>query len=162
MALEIERKFLVDTDDKPWKDNSSVSFIKQGYLCDDVKRSVRIRIADAHAFLTIKGESKGMTRNEFEYPIPIADAKQLLAMCLHSIIIKTRYTINIDGQTWEVDEFHQDNEGLIVAEVELASTEQEISLPDWIDVEVTHDTRFYNLALSQCPYKSWNKTKLTV
>jgi adenylate cyclase len=160
MALEIERKFLVKADTQSWMKLASASSIRQGYLCDDVKRSVRVRIADQSAFLTIKSQTEGMSRHEFEYAIPLDDAEHLLSMSVHSIIIKTRYTLNIDGLIWEIDEFHHDNKGLIVAEVELDHVEQQISLPEWIASEVTNDPRFYNLALCQNPYNLWVKTKL--
>jgi len=160
MALEIERKFLVKADSQSWVKLASASPIRQGYLCDDVKRSVRIRIAGQTAFLTIKGQSEGMTRHEFEYAIPLEDAEHLLTMCVHSIIIKTRYTLNIGGLIWEIDKFHHDNKGLIIAEVELDHVEQHIPLPEWIDSEVTDDPRFYNLALCQHPFNLWVKTKL--
>lgn len=157
MALEIERKFRVKANSQSWRNHATAASIRQGYLCDDIKRSVRVRINDQTAFLTIKGQSKGMSRHEYEYAIPLDDAEQLLAMCVHSIIIKTRYTLNIDGLIWEIDQFHHDNTGLIIAEVELDHVEQQVSLPDWIESEVTDDPRFYNLALCQHPYNLWVK-----
>lgn len=159
MAIEIERKFLVNTSQSSWKKHASAYSIRQGYISDDIKRSVRIRIANQTAFLTIKGKSEGMVRDEFEYPIPLDDAEQLLTMCVHSIIVKTRYKLDVAGILWEIDEFHQDNEGLIVAEVELNHIDQQIELPDWIGKEVTNDPRFYNLALCQSPYRLWLKTE---
>lgn len=160
MAVEIERKFLVKTNNQSWKKHASISSIRQAYLSDDTKRSVRIRIADQTAYLTIKGPSAGMTRQEFEYNIPLDDAEQLLKMCIHTIIVKTRYTIDIDGLIWEIDEFHHDNKGLIIAEVELDHIEQDVPLPDWIQTEVTDDSRYYNLALCQHPFTLWFRTGL--
>jgi adenylate cyclase len=157
MALEIERKFLVKANSKSWLKHATPSYIRQGYLCDDVRRSVRVRINEKAAFLTIKGQTVGMSRHEYEYAIPVDDAEKLLAMCVHSIIVKTRHTLNIDGLIWEVDEFHHDNKGLIIAEVELDHVEQHVSLPEWIASEVTDDPRFYNLALCQHPYNIWVK-----
>jgi adenylate cyclase len=157
MALEIERKFLVKANSNSWMKHASASNIRQGYLCDDIRRSVRVRINDQEAFLTIKGQSKGMSRHEYEYDIPLDDAEQLLAMCVHSIIVKTRYTLNIDGLIWDIDEFHHDNKGLIIAEVELDDVAQQVSFPEWIASEVTDDPRFYNLALCQHPYNIWAK-----
>lgn len=157
MALEIERKFLVKANNQSWMKHASATYIRQGYLCDDIRRSVRVRINDQAAFLTIKGQTIGMSRHEYEYSIPLEDAEQLLAMCVHSIIVKTRYTLNIDGQIWEIDVFHHDNKGLIIAEVELDHLEQPVTLPDWIASEVTDDPRFYNLALCQHPYNIWVK-----
>lgn len=157
MALEIERKFLVKANSPSWKKHAAASYIKQGYLCDDVRRSVRVRINEQAAFLTIKGQTVGMSRHEYEYAIPLDDAEQLLAMCVHSIIVKTRYTLTIDGLIWEIDEFHHDNKGLIIAEVELDHVEQQITLPEWIEREVTDDSRYYNLALCQHPYNIWIK-----
>jgi adenylate cyclase len=157
MALEIERKFLVKANSHSWMKDASASNIRQGYLCDDVRRSVRVRINEQSALLTIKGQTVGMSRHEYEYAIPVDDAEKLLAMCVHSIIVKTRYTLNIDGLIWEVDEFHHDNKGLIIAEVELDYVDQHVSLPEWIDSEVTDDPRFYNLALCQHPYNIWVK-----
>tara|TARA_R110001606_G_scaffold395664_2_gene568404 strand:+ start:19036 stop:19521 length:486 start_codon:yes stop_codon:yes gene_type:complete len=160
MALEIERKFLVKKDRQSWKKHAIASSIRQGYLCDDIKRSVRVRITDKAAFLTIKGPSVGMSRHEFEYAIPLDDAAQLLTMCVHTIIVKTRYTLNIDGLIWEIDEFHHDNKGLIIAEVELDDVAQHVPFPEWIETEVTDEPRFYNLALCQHPYNLWLKTEL--
>tara|TARA_R110002049_G_scaffold296865_2_gene485321 strand:- start:1416 stop:1904 length:489 start_codon:yes stop_codon:yes gene_type:complete len=160
MALEIERKFLVKANSKPWLKDATASHIRQGYLCDDVRRSVRIRITNQEAFLTIKGQSNGMSRHEYEYAIPLDDAEKLLPMCVHSIIVKTRYTLGIDGLIWEIDEFQHDNKGLIIAEVELDHVEQKITLPEWITTEVTDDPRFYNLSLCQHPFSLWVKTKL--
>jgi adenylate cyclase len=157
MALDIERKCLVKANSHSWMKDASASNIRQGYLCDDVRRSVRVRINEQSALLTIKGQTVGMSRHEYEYAIPVDDAEKLLAMCVHSIIVKTRYTLNIDGLIWEVDEFHHDNKGLIIAEVELDYVDQHVSLPEWIDSEVTDDPRFYNLALCQHPYNIWVK-----
>lgn len=153
MAKEIERKFLVANDD--WRNKAEGETFKQGYLSTSAERSVRIRIKSDSAFLTIKGETKGFTRNEFEYAIPLDDAEQLLNMCLQPVINKIRYTINHDGNTWEIDEFFGENKGLILAELELESEDETFSKPSWTGKEVTGDPRYYNASLVQNPFSKW-------
>jgi adenylate cyclase len=143
MATEIERKFLV-RDDR-WRGLGQAHRIRQGYLCRDPARVVRVRIDDDAAFLTVKGASVGPARAEFEYAILRADAEQMLAhLCLPPLIEKTRHDIAIAGLTWEVDEFHHPNPGLVLAEVELPSTDYPVTLPDWIGAEVTGQPQYYN------------------
>jgi CYTH domain-containing protein len=157
MAIEIERKFLIKKDlwQQVAKDKSS--YIKQGYLTTDPNLTIRVRLRDQQAFLTIKGKTKGASRPEYEYEIPKADASELLDNFSTNSIEKTRYEITDDGNLWEVDQFRGDNEGLIVAEIELQDENQKFSLPPWIDIEVTSDARYYNSNLVQNPYKHWTK-----
>jgi len=152
MALEIERKFLVRGDG--WRAGRR-SYLCQGYLNRDQRRTVRVRIAGESAWLTIKGETSGATRAEFEYPIPVADARQLLPLCEPALIEKHRYVLQHRGFTWEVDEFLGQNQGLVVAEIELASADQAFERPDWVGVEVTEDARYYNSNLSRHPFRNW-------
>lgn len=154
MATEIERKFLVVDDD--WRKGPGIEY-RQGYLNRDKERTVRVRIAGDKAFLTIKGISIGASRAEFEYAIPLADAAQLLLICDGPLIEKTRYIVQHAGMTWEVDEFHGANDGLIVAEIELQSENQTFEKPAWVGREVTDDKRYYNSNLSIQPYANWTK-----
>ena len=152
MALEIERKFLVTG--AQWR-RPDAQRLSQGYLSRDKQRTVRVRIAGEQAFLTIKGETRGATRAEFEYEIPVADAGQLLAMCEGPLVEKLRHVLVHAGHTWEVDEFLGDNQGLVVAEIELASEQAPFDKPDWLGREVTDDPRYYNSNLAAKPYRSW-------
>jgi len=150
---ETERKFLVDQN--KWKPKTEAKFIKQGYLTDDPKRSVRIRIYGEKAFLTIKGETKGITRDEFEYEIPVNDAKALMKMRVTEPIEKKRYKENVNGWEWEIDVFEGKNKGLVMAEIELDDESQKFDLPYWVRDEVTGDKRYFNLWLSKNPFVSW-------
>ena len=153
VAVEIERKFLVQGDG--WRQGASGVRYVQGYLNRDKARTVRVRIAGTQGFLTIKGESVGATRAEFEYPIPLDDAQALLALCEGPCIDKTRYCIPLDGMVWEVDVFAGDNAGLVVAEIELPSEDAPFTRPCWLGAEVTHDARYFNSNLSRYPYGRW-------
>lgn len=153
MAAEIERKFLVTGD--AWLAGSEGIRISQGYLSQDPERTVRVRSAGAQAWLTIKGRNEGITRAEFEYEIPPADASELLALCLPSVIDKTRHRIFHAGHLWEVDVFHGENAGLVVAEVELADEADTPELPPWIGAEVSADPRYFNSCLASFPYSQW-------
>lgn len=154
MALEIERKFLVIDD--AWRQQAIGKDYRQGYLTVDPERTVRVRIAGDRGFLTVKGKSQGMSRSEFEYPIPLKEASQLLdQLCLKPLIEKKRYTVEYGGHTWEIDEFSGDNTGLIMAEVELAACDEQVELPPWVGEEVTNDNRYYNASLSRNPYRTW-------
>jgi adenylate cyclase len=154
MATEIERKFLVIGD--LWRcDVTETQPIAQGYLNRDKERTVRIRINGEKAFMTVKGKSVGATRREWEHPIPVVDAKAMLALCDGPIISKVRRIVAHEGMTWEVDEFLGDNAGLIVAEIELETEEQQFSSPAWLGEEVTHDPRYFNSNLSTLPFRSW-------
>ncbi len=150
MATEIERKFLVS--DSSWDDGSEGTRMAQGYLSTDPGRSVRVRLAAEQAWITIKGRTAGISRPEFEYPIPAEDAQELLSMCLPEIIDKTRYRIPFGGHIWEVDVFHGANEGLVLAEVELAQESISPELPPWLGDEVSADFRFSNSSLSKQPF----------
>lgn len=152
VALEIERKFLVTG--TAWR-RPDAQRLSQGYLSRDKQRTVRVRIAGTQALLTIKGETRGATRVEFEYEIPLADAEQLLAMCEGPLVEKLRHRVVHAGHTWEVDEFLGDNGGLVVAEIELASERASFDKPDWVGREVTDDPRYYNSNLAVMPYRSW-------
>lgn len=152
MAVEIERKFLVVGD--AWRDAPPV-FYSQGYLNRDKARTVRVRIAGEEAFLTIKGISEGARRAEFEYPIPLWDARELLALCEQPLIEKYRRKILHEGFVWEVDEFVGENAGLVVAEIELPAEDTEFALPDWVGQEVTEDARYFNSSLSKSPFSAW-------
>ena len=153
MASEIERKFLVTGDS--WNDGSPGIRIAQGYLSLDPDRCVRVRLAGDEAWLTIKGRTEGITRAEFEYPIPPKDARDLLEMCLPSIIDKTRHRIPFAGHLWEVDVFHGSNDGLVLAEVELTDESAAPELPPWVGAEVSADARYYNASLATRPFGAW-------
>lgn len=153
MGSEIERKFLVRG--SGWKQGAIGQPYRQGYLSTDPLRTVRVRIAGKQAYLTIKGQSQGITRPEFEYAIPPADALQLLAMCLWPLIEKTRYRVEHGTHVWEIDEFAGENSGLVVAEVELQSPHEAIELPDWVGEEVSDDPRYLNANLVKKPFSRW-------
>jgi CYTH domain-containing protein len=152
MAIEIEHKFLVTSND--WRINEPVQ-IRQGYLNRDPDRTVRVRTAGNQAWITVKGRTTGSVRSEFEYPIPLNDADALLLLCERPLLEKRRYHFEHDGRTWEVDEFLGENEGLVVAEIELDTPDAEFSMPSWIGVEVTHDSRYFNSNLSVNPFTTW-------
>ena len=157
MATEIEHKYLVKTE--LWNKvtpGKSVQ-IKQAYLLTDPDKTVRIRTAGEKGFVTIKGRTKGASRLEFEYEIPLADANELLNKFCTNIINKTRYYVKYENKTWEVDVFEGSNAGLIVAEIELESTDQSFKKPDWVREEVTSDFRYFNSALIENPFKNWTK-----
>ena len=154
MAKEIERKFLVDT--KLWRPQGRGLLYRQGYLSSIKERVVRVRIAGGRGFLTIKGTTTGLTRLEFEYPIPVEDAAQLLdELCERPLIEKTRHRETFGGRAWEIDVFHGDNDGLVIAEVEIADTAERIALPPWAGAEVSSDPRYFNNNLVAHPYKGW-------
>lgn len=152
MAIEIERKFLLTNDN--WREQISQSTrIAQGYLATDP--TVRVRVKGNAGFLTIKGKSTdGISRAEFEYPIPAADALELLKLC-PNVLDKTRHLVEYAGFVWEIDEFHGENAGLIVAEIELPAVDTAFEKPDWVGTEVTGDVRYYNSMLSRIPYLKW-------
>ena len=154
MAREIERKFLVTADS--YRELAQGTHYRQGYLNSQKERVVRIRTIDDQGFITVKGITKGATRLEYEYEISVSDANEMLnELCEQPIIEKHRYKIPMDGFVWEIDEFHGENEGLTVAEIELESEDQEYPKPDWIGEEVTGDARYYNSNLIANPYKNW-------
>lgn len=155
MAQEIERKFLVVGD--AWQQQVvSSTRIVQGYLAQTDVLTLRVRIRDDAAYLTIKGRSSGVARSEYEYPIPVADAEGLLAeMAQGPVIEKVRHVIPVDAHTWELDVFHGDNEGLVMAEVELSDAQESFTMPSWAGLEVSDDPRYYNASLSRNPFRQW-------
>jgi adenylate cyclase len=154
MGVEIERKFLLVGD--AWRKLGEPVLLRQGYLSSNPERVVRVRIEDNSGTMTIKGRSVGATRGEWEYPIPLADANELLdRLCEQPIIEKYRRRIPFAGNIWEVDEFLGANQGLMFAEVELDSEEQQFAKPDWIGAEVTDDPRYYNSNLIKHPFSTW-------
>lgn len=152
MAVEIERKFLVVG--QGWRSAQGL-LLRQGYLNRDKARTVRVRVAGAQGFLTIKGPTQGVERSEFEYAIPLEDANALLALCDGPLVEKTRHTQEVDGTVWEVDEFHGANAPLVLAEVELPHADAPFSRPPWLGREVSHDARYFNSCLAQHPYAGW-------
>lgn len=156
MHIEIERKYLVVGEFKHLAYQQKR--ITQAYLVSSPERTVRIRISDETAFITIKGRSlsnKGMSRMEWEKEIPYSEAKELLNLCLPGAIDKTRYLVKLGNHTVEVDEFYGDNQGLLMAEIELQHEDEQVKLPEWLGLEVTNDRRYYNGYLSQNPYSKW-------
>jgi len=154
MAREIERKFLLRNED--WRSLAPGRAYVQGYLAGNEECSVRVRIAENTGTLNIKSATTGAGRSEFEYEIPLMDARQILANLVRTPLIeKTRYIIEHKGFRWEIDEFHGKNQGLIVAEIELEHEDQAFIKPDWIGKEVTGDPRYYNANLARIPYSEW-------
>lgn len=154
MAKEIERKFLVQP--RKWSDLGPGLVIRQGYLSTSKQCSVRVRTYGDKAYVTIKSATSDITRDEYEYEIPLNDANEiLLSLCEHPPIEKMRYRIVFKGHTFEVDEFTGANRGLTVAEVELKDAKEPVDLPDWIDREVSGDPRYFNSNLSSKPFSTW-------
>lgn len=154
MGIEIERKYLVDT--KVWKPSTPGVSYMQGYLVTAPDRTIRVRIAGNKGFLTIKGRPSGLTRAEFEYEIPAGEAEELLrGFSLTPPVIKTRYKEKIGTHTWEIDVFSGENEGLVMAEIELSSEDEAFDIPSWAIKEVTQDPRYQNSLLAQKPFKHW-------
>lgn len=146
MAKEIERTFLVDDDS--YKEMAILTVhILQGYLNRDPERTVRVRILNDSAFLTVKGKTQGCERDEFEYEVPLEDGLQMMNLCYGRILNKTRYIVPFEGYTWEVDEYHGDLEGLVVTEVEMKSAKDKVTLPPFAGREVTGDPKYYNSQL---------------
>ena len=159
MPTEIERKYLINFEEIDLPEKGV--FIKQGFIpvSSETKTIVRVRIKGSEAFLTIKGENIGPTRLEFEYQIPFDDAEEMLAnLCSKPLIEKTRFELNIEGHCWAVDVFHGENNGLLIAEIELSEEGEEYVLPTWIAKEVTDDPRYYNSNLLEHPYNLWDTT----
>ena len=155
MPIEIERKFLVQQALLPNLPEGEQ--IIQGYIATVDRTTVRVRLNGERAWLTLKGKTTGISRSEFEYPIPAADARKILAeLCSGGVVEKIRYRIPQDGLTWELDIFEGKNRGLIIAEIELSDEEQVFSRPAWLGEEVSHDPRYSNLALLHNPYQHWN------
>jgi adenylate cyclase len=156
MPREIERKFLVRGDE--WASGAEGTPYRQGYLSTDAGRTVRVRVAGGRAMITIKGPSAGAVRAEYEYDIPAADATEIIdTLCLSPVIVKDRHTVNYHGKKWVIDVFGGENEGLILAEIELASEDEPFDLPPWAGEEVTGDGRFSNASLVERPFRTWEK-----
>ena len=165
MGIEIERKFLVTSD--AWRSAAhKVIPMAQGYLNDLAmveggaqKASVRVRIEGDDAYLNLKSRERGHTRQEFNYPIPVDEARSLLALCVGGLIDKCRHYVNHEGHLWEIDEFLGDNAGLVVAEIELGHVDEIFVKPAWLGVEATHAQRYYNLALASRPWSHWDEVE---
>lgn len=156
MGKEIERKYLVKNED--WKKLAEGVYYKQGYLSTVKERTVRVRTVGEKGYLTIKGLTVGVSRSEFEYQIPAEEANQMLDnLCEKPIIEKLRAKVDYKGLTWEIDEFHGENEGLVVAEVEIQDENQVIELPVWVGEEVSGDPRYFNSNLIKNPFSKWEK-----
>ena len=154
MAIEIERKFLVK--EKPFSIAKRSLKINQGYIINEKSKVIRVREKGDDYFLTIKGNNIGISRLEYDFPISKEDAKELIFhFCKTTLIEKTRHYIEHKGHTWEVDEFHGKNNGLIVAEIELESEDEKFEITDWVGEEVTQDDRYYNMNLAIHPFTSW-------
>jgi CYTH domain-containing protein len=154
MGTEIERKFIVVGEG--WRPGTTGIRYRQGYLSTEIGATVRVRVGDERAFLTIKGPRVGIARPEFEYPLPLADAEYMLDyLCRRPLIEKMRYRVAHGGLIWEVDEFFAENEGLLIAEVELTSAGQTVALPEWVGPEVSEDPRYTNVYLVSHPYNTW-------
>jgi adenylate cyclase len=156
MALEIERKFLLRSDE--WRKKvTSRSLLRQGYLGASTRSSIRARIAGDSAWLNLKSKRSGLSRLEYEYPIPLSDADEILTqLCEGPLIEKYRHELPLGEHVWEIDEFLGDNAGLIVAEIELDDETETFERPIWLGEEVTHDVRYYNFNLASHPFKSWS------
>ena len=165
MGIEIERKFLVAGD--AWRTAAhAVVPMAQGYINDlgamdrgEQKASVRVRIQGDQAFLNLKSRELGRSRQEFDYPIPVEDARALLALCVGGVIDKRRHLVRHGAHLWEVDEFLGDNAGLVVAEIELDDVDEAFERPAWLGAEVTEQARYYNLALAAHPYREWTEAE---
>jgi adenylate cyclase len=155
MATEIERKFLVRDDSWHAGVTATLDF-RQGYLHSNPSIAVRVRSAGNEAFLTIKGAAEGISRREFEYAIPVADAEQMLEhLCRRPLIEKRRHLVPIGAHTWEIDVFYGANAGLVVAEIELGHPDEDFERPGWLGEEVSHDPRYYNARLNEHPFSQW-------
>lgn len=157
MGIEIERKFLVVDDS--WRDDvTSSARIVQGYLAQTDTATVRVRVKADQGFLTIKGRSVGITRREYEYPIPVADALAMIGdLAQAPVIDKVRHLVPVGSQVWEVDVFAAANAPLVLAEVELASADEDVQAPPWLGDEVSEDPRYFNVSLARQPYSTWGE-----
>ena len=158
MPLEIERKFLLKSD--AWRSHVRQSRqMSQGYLASGGNVSVRVRIAGDEAWLNIKAGGFVASRQEYEYPLPLDEARELLALAEGPLVEKTRHYVEQGALTWEIDEFHGENSGLVVAELELDSEDADFARPPWLGVEVTELRRYYNVCLVKHPYRAWNEAE---
>lgn len=156
MGREVERKFLVYND--KWRDSADSGVtVRQGYIAGSERASVRVRLSDDGAWINLKGATLGVERSEFEYPVPEADAREMLdTLCEWPLIEKTRYHVRHGAHVWEVDVFHGENEGLVVAEIELDAPDEAFERPPWIGREVSDQPRYYNVCLRQHPFSAWS------
>ena len=155
MPIEIERKFLVIKDIWNKVEKPIGEYYRQGYLLASPEKTIRVRLTPSSAYLTIKGKTSGTTRLEYEYEIPQAEAIEQLNIFAESELSKTRFKVFFEGKIWEVDEFHGDNEGLLIAEIELNSEDESFMKPEWVGEEVTGRNQYYNSNLTAHPFKSW-------
>lgn len=154
MGQEIERKFLVIGE--AWRDQAPGLLYRQGYIPTQGRATVRVRMAGEQGYITLKGPAVGLVRPEFEYPIPAADAQAMLnTLCQPPLVQKYRYRLPLGDVVWEVDEFLAENQGLVMAEVELNSPDQPITLPPWVGAEVSDDPRYFNANLARHPFSLW-------
>lgn len=154
MGIEIERKFLVNKEKWQRVEKGDGCNLSQGYISTEPEKTIRVRCNKEKGYITIKGLTVGARRNEFEYEIPLSDAKEIIGLFSVSMINKVRYKIMYKGKLWEVDEFEGSNQGLIMAEIELQSEDEKFDLPEWAEEEVTGDARYYNSSLSVRPLKN--------
>ncbi|NJM11681.1 MAG: CYTH domain-containing protein [Synechococcaceae cyanobacterium SM1_2_3] len=156
MGTEIEHKFLIC--DERWRSQVERSArMRQGYLTSNARCSARVRIADGYGFLNLKSGTIGIQRSEYEYPIPLAEAEEILdTLCEKPLLEKTRHYLHFGAHLWEIDEFSGDNAGLIVAEIELSRPDEPFARPDWLGADVSHDLRYYNSQLARHPYRTWS------
>ncbi|MCH5327564.1 MAG: CYTH domain-containing protein [Coprobacter sp.] len=154
MSKEIERKYTVKT--TGYRNGALRKYYKQGYLSTDKERTVRVRVTESEGFITVKGKNSGIVRDEYEYPIPASEAHELIEnLCFQPVIEKYRYICPVGDVVWEIDEFLGENEGLVLAEVELPDEDFPLELPEWVGEEVTGDARYYNSNLVTHPYRKW-------
>ena len=162
-SVEIERKYLVLSDDWRSYQFEDVTYTrrgrryKQGYLVSDAGRTVRMRVAGDQAFITVKGPTRGVTRAEYKYSIPVSDAEDMLLLCQQPLVEKVRYEVDFGEHTWEIDEFAGLSAGLVVAKIELSNEDQAIEMPPWAGAEVSDDPRYGNSSLVTHPYSLWSK-----
>ncbi|WP_184550413.1 CYTH domain-containing protein [Mucilaginibacter sp. FT3.2] len=155
MGVEIERKFLVDSEQWRQTPKPIGTYFRQGYILSDADKTIRVRVTPEEGFITIKGSTNGLSRLEYEYKIPAIEGEELLDNFAVSELVKRRYCIEIAGKVWEVDEFLGDNKGLLVAEIELDSEDEKFILPPWVTTEVTGDEKYYNSKLAATPFSKW-------
>ena len=153
MGIEIERKFLIDID-KITNLGMGTS-IKQGYISNEINPTVRLRTRETKGYITVKGENTDISRPEFEYEIPIKDALEMMSLFCKTTLSKTRYEVLVGSHIWEIDIFHGDNDGLIIAELELKTDDEDFVMPDWVINEVSDETMYYNSNLIKKPFCSW-------
>jgi CYTH domain-containing protein len=155
MGVEIERKFLVDQEKWQQLAKPAGTHYRQGYILSEAAKTIRVRITDKQGYLTIKGATQGISRKEYEYTIPVNEGAELLDNFAEAELEKYRYCITFAGKVWEVDEFLGDNQGLLIAEIELQDEKEAFELPPWVTVEVSGDKKYYNSHLSVHPFSKW-------